>query len=131
MCAASADQPKRSRGGYAALNRDPGEYVDHIQQSLAYIEAWAAEGREKFLSDIRTQAAMIHKLQELSESVKRLHGVIGDRYPELPWREVIAFRNVIVHDYLGLNLERIWDIATINAPALKPHIAQIAADLAV
>lgn len=46
-------------------------------------------------------------------------------------RDVIAFRNVIVHDYLGLNLERIWDIATIHAPALKPHIAQIAADLAV
>lgn len=84
MCAASADQQECACGGCAALNRDPGEYVDHIQRSLAYVEAWAAEGREKFLNDMRTQAAMIHKLQELSESVKRLHGVVGDRYPELP-----------------------------------------------
>src|ERR1043165_7715247 len=60
--------------------------------------------------------------QSLSESIKRLRAIVGDRYPEVPWREVIAFRDVIVHDYLGLNLDRIWDIATIHVPALKPHI---------
>jgi uncharacterized protein with HEPN domain len=113
------------------LSRDPGEYVDHIRESTRYIESWVAEGREQFLDDIRTQAAIIRKLHELSESVKRLHAVIGERYPEMPWRDVIAFRDVIVHDYLGLNLDRIWDIATIHLPALKPHIARIAADLAV
>jgi uncharacterized protein with HEPN domain len=58
-----------------------------------------------------------------------LHEVVGDRYADVPWREVIAFRNVIVHDYLGLNLDRIWQIATENVPALRPHIDRIAADL--
>lgn len=113
------------------MKRDPGEYVDHVRESMEYIAAWVAEGREQFLNDMRTQAAVIRKLHELSESVKRLHAVVGDRYPEVPWREVIAFRDVIVHDYLGLNLERIWDIATIHLPALKPQITRIAADLAV
>ena len=71
------------------------------------------------------------KLHELSESIKRLRAIVGDRYPEVPWREVIAFRDVIVHDYLGLNLDRIWDIATIHVPALKPHIARMATDLRI
>lgn len=113
------------------MSRDPAEYVHHIRDSMAYIESWAAEGSERFFGDMRTQAAVIRKLQELSESIKRLHGMVGDHYPDVPWREVIAFRDVIVHDYLGLNLDRIWDIATIHVPALKPHIARIATDLAV
>ena len=44
---------------------------------------------------------------------------------------MIAFRDVIVHDYLGLNLDRIWDIATIHVPALKVHVARIATDFGV
>lgn len=96
---------------------------------MAYIGQWIAEGHDVFMTDVRTQAATIRKLHELSESLKRLHAVIGERYPELPWRAVIAFRDVIVHDYLGLNLERIWDIATVQVPALKPHVDRIAADL--
>lgn len=113
------------------MKRDPGEYVDHIRESMSYIELWVAEGRDHFLGDVRTQAAVIRKLHELSESIKRLGAVVGERHPEVPWREVVAFRDVIVHDYLGLNLERVWDIATIHVPALKPHITRIAADLAV
>lgn len=97
---------------------------------MKYIETWTAEGREQFFGDVRTQA-VIRKLHELSESIKRLRAIVGDRYPEVPWREVIAFRDVIVHDYLGLNLDRIWDIATIHVPALQQHIARIATDLRV
>lgn len=43
---------------------------------------------------------------------------------------MIAFRDVIVHDYLGLNLDRIWEIATVQVPALSLHVERIAADLA-
>ena len=112
------------------MTRDPREYVDHIRQSMQYIGEWAGDGRDAFFHDVRTQAAIIRKLHELSESIKRLHAVVGDQYPELPWRAVIAFRDVIVHDYLGLNLERIWDIATVQVPELEPHLTRIAADLA-
>jgi uncharacterized protein with HEPN domain len=111
------------------VKRDPRDYVDHVQESMTYIARWVADGRDVFMTDVRTQAATIRKLHELSESLKRLYAVIGERYPQVPWREVIAFRDVIVHDYLGLNLDRIWDIATVQVPALKPHIERMAADL--
>ena len=111
------------------MKRDPRDYVDHVQESMAHIARWVGEGHDVFMTDVRTQAATIRKLHELSESVKRLYAVVGNRYPELPWRSVIAFRDVIVHDYLGLNLDRIWDIATVQVPELGPHISRIAADL--
>jgi uncharacterized protein with HEPN domain len=112
------------------VKRDPRDYVEHVQESMAHIARWVAEGRDVFMTDVRTQAATMRKLHELSESLKRLHAVVGERYPELPWRAVIAFRDVIVHDYLGLNLDRIWEIATVQVPALSPHVERIAADLA-
>ena len=57
--------------------RDLLEYVEHVRQSISYIEEWSAEGREVFDNDMRTQAAMIRKLHELSESIKRLHKAVG------------------------------------------------------
>lgn len=112
------------------MNRDPRDYVDHIAEAIRHIEQWTAEGREQFLSDIRTRAAMIRMLQELSESVRRLYPVLHEKYPLFPWRDVMGFRNVLVHDYLGLNHARIWDIATTSVPLLKSHIEQMLADLA-
>jgi len=111
------------------MTRDPREYVDHIEECIDHIEQWVAEGRHHFLQDVRTQAAVLRKLQELAESLSRLEPLVADRYAEVPWREVRAFRNVIVHDYLGLNLDRIWDIASRHVRELKPHIASIGRDL--
>ncbi len=67
--------------------------------------------------------------QELSESVRRLQPLFHERYPEFPWRDVIGFRNVLVHDYLGLNLDRIWEIVTESLPKLKPSVDRMLADL--
>jgi uncharacterized protein with HEPN domain len=113
------------------VKRDAREYLEHAEVAIRAIEEWTREGRQTFFNDLRTRAAMIRMLQELSESIWRLHDLVGDRYPELPWREVIAFRHVIVHDYLGLNFERIWQIATTNVPALRPHIQRTAAERSV
>jgi uncharacterized protein with HEPN domain len=109
--------------------RDPREYLDHIVKAISHIAAWVAEGPDQFENDYRTRQALIRTLQELAESVKRLEPLVGKRYPEVPWREVGAFRNVIVHDYLGLKLSRIWEIASVRVPELKPYIERMLADL--
>lgn len=80
------------------------------------------------MTDVRTHSAVIRKLQELSESVRRLYPLLHERYPEFPWREVIGFRNVLVHDYLGLNLDRIWEIATEHLPSLQNPVARMIED---
>jgi len=111
------------------VNRDPRDYVENIDLAIRFIAEWVSEGRQRFDDDLRTRAALMRMMQELSESMRRLHPVLGDRYPEMPWREVIGFRNVLVHDYLGLNLDRIWHIATTYIPTLEPHIERMLAEL--
>jgi Uncharacterized conserved protein len=93
------------------------------------IEEWIVGGREEFMNNEQLNTAVVRKLHELTESVQRLRPFCGDRYPDLPWASVISFRNVVVHDYLGLNLEKVWLIATDDLLQLRPHIERIAHDL--
>lgn len=111
------------------MKRDPRAYLEHIDECITHIATWVGDGREVFMTDVRTRAAMIRMLQELSESVRRLYPLMHQRYPEFPWREVMGFRNVIVHDYLGLNFDRIWEVAIAHVPPLKPIVARMIADL--
>jgi uncharacterized protein with HEPN domain len=112
------------------LTRDPLDYLEHIDESIRFIEEWTAAGHDDFIADVRTQAAVVRRLHELAESTMRLEAMFAGRYPDVPWRDVRAFRNVVVHDYLGLNLDRIWNVVEEHLPRLKPHIAKMLADLA-
>lgn len=54
--------------------------------------------------------AVLRNLHTLSESIQRISFDTRLKYPKVPWREICAFRNVVVHDYLGIGLEGIWDV---------------------
>jgi uncharacterized protein with HEPN domain len=64
-------------------------------------------------------------LQLLGESVRRISEELKERHSEVPWREMAAFRNVVVHDYMGLDLGLVWRIVTDRVPELQQQIEQI------
>jgi len=68
------------------------------------------------------QDAIVRNLQTLAESTQRLSDKTKQRKPEVDWRAIAGFRNVVVHDYLGVDLERIWHIIEHDLPGLKTHI---------
>jgi len=111
------------------VTRKPDAYVRNIRDSMALLDEWAAEGFDTFCNDAKTNKAIVRALHEVTESVQRLEKLWGKRYPELPWKQVISFRNVVVHDYLGLDLQQVWTIVTKHLPELKPHIQRMLADL--
>lgn len=71
------------------------------------------------------QDAAIRKLQVITESTQRLTQDLKDRYPETPWRMMAGFRNIIVHDYLGIDLKEVWKVIDIDLPVLKLKIKKI------
>ena len=99
-------------------------YLDHIATSIARILQWART-REEFFDDERTREAVLRKLQTLAESVQKVSDELKNRHPEVPWREIASIRNVLVHDYIGLKLERIWDIIETQLPVLVEPIGRI------
>jgi uncharacterized protein with HEPN domain len=99
-------------------------YLDHILECIGWIESFTAEGREAFFKDRKTQSAVLRELQTLAESTQRLSGEFKRQYSNIPWQNVAGFRNVIVHDYLGIKLQRVWEIIEVDLRLLKTTLNQ-------
>ena len=105
--------------------KDDHVYLRHILECLEAIQSYTVGGRETFFADRKTQKATLRELQELAESTQNLSADLKDRHPEIPWRDIAGFRNVLVHDYLGLNLSRIWQIIERDLRGLKKEVEKV------
>jgi uncharacterized protein with HEPN domain len=90
--------------------KDDRLYLVHIIESIGRIRRYTVDGREAFLVDEKTQDAVVRNLQTLGESTQRLASTTRARYPEIDWRRIRQFRNIVVHEYRTLKYERIWAI---------------------
>jgi uncharacterized protein with HEPN domain len=97
-------------------------YLVHILECIEKIEQFTSEGKESFFADVKTQDAVLRNLHTLSESSTRISDKLQSQHPHVAWREMRAFRHVIVHDYLGLELAQIWDIIEIDIPPVKQSV---------
>jgi len=109
--------------------KDDRLYLVHVLECINRIERYTAEGKEAFMADERTQDAVLRNLQVLSESTQRLSPDLKAAHPEVDWRGISGFRNVLVHDYLGINLIRVWEIVEGDLSDLKERINNIFVDL--
>jgi len=103
--------------------KDDRLYLIHITECIERIERYTARGHDAFLSDTMIQDAVLRNLHTLSESTQRLSNVLKSQHSEVDWASIAAFRNVIVHGYLGIDLSRIWDVLERDLPALRRAIA--------
>jgi len=105
--------------------KDDRFYLRHILDCIQRIEADTAGGIESFRASRTIQDAVIRNLQILAESSQRLSAVLKSRWTEVEWNRIAAFRNVLVHDYLGLDMDRIWIVTQRDVPALKTSIERM------
>ena len=97
-------------------------YLKHILESIGRIKEDTREGRGVFLSSHTLQDAVLRNLQTLSESTQRLSEPVKSKHPEIEWKRIAAFRNLLVHDYLGIDLERVWEICQHDVPRLEQAV---------
>jgi uncharacterized protein with HEPN domain len=103
--------------------KDDRLYLTHIQDCIDRIESYTSEGRVSFLADRKTQDAVLRNLQVLAESSQRLSTELTAQHPEIDWRGLAGFRNLLVHDYFGISMIRIWELLEQFVPQLKQDIA--------
>ena len=97
-------------------------YLDHILECLEWISRYTQQGRDAFFTERKTQSAVLRELQTLAESTKRLSAGLKEAHPEVSWQGIAGLRNVLVHDYLGIKLQRIWEIIERDLPILRAAI---------
>jgi uncharacterized protein with HEPN domain len=105
--------------------KDDRLYLIHILESIERVEEYTSEGLEQFLADRKTQDAVLRNLQILAESTQRISTELKMAHPEIDWRGVSGFRNVLVHDYLGVNLITVWGIIEGPLKELKKKISEV------
>ena len=99
--------------------KDDRAYLLHIAECIRRIEENTSGGRDEFLTSHTLQDAVLRNLQTMSESTQRLSEELRTKHPETDWRRIAAFHNVLVHDYLGIDLERVWQITRQEVQQLK------------
>ncbi len=102
--------------------KDPGLYIAHARESIQRLETYSSEGRETFLQDPKTQDAILRNLQVLAEALRNLSSTHASSHPEISWKNIAAFRNLIVHEYWGVDPELVWEIVKRDVPILKEQL---------
>ncbi len=109
--------------------KDDRLYVRHIDECIGRIEQYTADGRDAFFGSTLIQDGVIRNLQMLGQSVLKLSDSAKAAHPDVDWKSIVGLRNILVHDYLGINVQRIWEIVEHDLPDLKAKVAKIQASL--
>ncbi|WP_448377671.1 HepT-like ribonuclease domain-containing protein [Fervidobacterium sp.] len=102
--------------------RSPQERLLDILEAIARIERYVALGKVRFLEDELIQVWMVHHLQRIGEAAARLGREFHEAHPQVPWREMVAMRNLLAHEYFSVDLEEVWETAVRDLPLLKAQI---------
>lgn len=94
----------------------------HMRECLDRIHEYTNAERSRFDASRLVQDAVVRNLQTLTESSQRLSDEIKRSEPQIPWRELAGFRNVIVHGYLGVDLGAVWLVVEQDLPSLSEAV---------
>jgi uncharacterized protein with HEPN domain len=103
--------------------KDDRLYLIHIAECIERIESYVSGvDREGFMASTLVQDAVIRNLQTMAESTQRLSDRLKQAQSKIDRYKIAGFRNILVHDYLGVDTERVWNIIENELPALKKAV---------
>ena len=101
-------------------------YIVHMLECIERIENYTGGDQKRFFDDSMLQDAVLRVLQVMAESSQHLSSEAKSQSPEIDWRAISGFRNILVHDYLGgVDLELIWQVVVTELPKLKKSLLTI------
>ena len=104
------------------------ERLEDILEALQRIRQHTSDGREPFDRQELVQVWVIHHLEIVGEACRALSPSLRERHPEVPWSDITGMRNILVHDYFGLDLDEVWSAVDHDLPVLRGQIEAILAE---
>lgn len=93
-------------------------YVAHIEERAGRVGEIAAKGRDAFMASHILQDAVIRNFEVIGEAAKQLSEEFKSHYPEVPWQRVAGFRDILIHNYMGVDLDEVWNVIEQSLPEL-------------
>ena len=100
-------------------------YLQHILDAIEKIESYVSVGHEDFMSGSHWQDAVIRQLEVIGEATKQLSPELRRDHDDIPWARIAGLRDVLIHNYMGVDLDAVWEIAQQSIPELKDRIQNV------
>ena len=110
------------------MEKDVNIWLDHIRESIAVVEN-AIEDLSfeefKVKEKITIQDSVVRRIEIIGEAANNLPDSYQKEHPEIEWRKIVGMRNILAHEYFGVDLKIVWDTATKKLPELKQELAKL------
>ena len=100
-------------------------YLAQMLERILRIESYTWEGESSFLQNPLIQDAVIRNLEVIGESAKRVPDEFRVQHPDIPWRALTGFREVLIHQYEGVGLALVWSAVATSLPELRQAIEAV------
>jgi uncharacterized protein with HEPN domain len=101
-------------------------YFRDIIESIDIIKNYTQDkGINDFSNDQLLQDGVIRRLEIIGEAVKKIDPNLKAKYPNIKWRQIAGMRDVLIHDYFGVNIKRVWNVIESDLDNLKSELLSI------
>ena len=112
------------------MKRDARLYLDDIIEAVQRIEEYSAyPDYNSFKQDRKAVDAIVRNFEIMVEAVNKIPLSLRNKYPDIPWTEMMGMRNKLAHEYFGVDAQILWKTIKENLPQLEPQIRKILQDL--
>lgn len=108
------------------MRKDDLVYAGHmLDMARKAAEKVKGKTRADFDQDENLRMALTHLIQVIGEAARRVSQTFQQAHPQIPWRQVVGMRNRVVHDYLHVDFDIVWDVASVHLPALAVELEKM------
>jgi uncharacterized protein with HEPN domain len=100
-------------------------YLRHVLDAIERIARYVGVGYDEFIASDLRQDAVIRQVGIIGEAVRNLSPEVIASKPDIHWREIAAMRNVLIHDYAGVDLEAVWEVTQRDLPLLRRAVEDL------
>ncbi len=105
--------------------KDERIYLTHIVEAIENILDYTSGGRDEFMESSMIQDAVIRNFEIIGEATKNLSDSTRSRRPDIPWRRIAGLRDVLIHDYMGVNADEVWRVIENHLPLLRSGVEEL------